>query len=78
MPRYVALFVGLVSLAFAPTFLLTGCGMSEGSIHTAPLPSALVTHGFLYHGGWPTFTLFVKVGTHAADAEVYIFISTSD
>ena len=29
-------------------------------------------------GGWPTFTLFVKVGTHAADAEVYIFISTSD
>jgi Domain of unknown function (DUF4410) len=42
MPRYVALFVGLVSLALAPTFLLTGCGMSEGSIHTAPLPSASV------------------------------------
>jgi hypothetical protein len=43
MPRFVALFVGLVFLALATTFLLTGCGMSEGSIHTAPLPSATVT-----------------------------------
>jgi hypothetical protein len=42
MPRFVALFVGLVFLALATTFLLTGCGMSEGSIHTAPLPSATV------------------------------------
>src|SRR5271156_5049118 len=42
MPRFVALFVGLVFLALATTFLLTGCGMSEGSIHTAPLPSAMV------------------------------------
>src|SRR5271154_2806140 len=42
MPRFVALFVGLVFLALATTFLLTGCGMSEGSIHSAPLPSAMV------------------------------------
>jgi hypothetical protein len=42
MPRFVALFLGLVFLAFAATFLLTGCGMSGGSIHTAPLPSATV------------------------------------
>ncbi len=42
MPRYVALFIGLVFLALATTFMLTGCGMSEGSIHTAPLPSATV------------------------------------
>ena len=40
MPRFVALFVGLVFLALATTFLLTGCGMSSGSIHTAPLPSS--------------------------------------
>jgi hypothetical protein len=26
-------------------------------------------------GGWPTFTFFVKVGTHAADAGVFILIS---
>ena len=25
--------------------------------------------------GWPTFTFFVKVGTHAADAGVFILIS---
>ncbi|HEX4139058.1 MAG TPA: DUF4410 domain-containing protein [Candidatus Methylacidiphilales bacterium] len=37
MPRFVALSVGLVFLALATTFLLTGCG---GSIHTAPLPSS--------------------------------------
>jgi hypothetical protein len=45
MPRFVALFVGLVFLAIATTFLLTGCGgtdIGEGSIHTAPLPSATV------------------------------------
>jgi hypothetical protein len=42
MPRFVALFVGLVFLALATTFLLTGCGVSGGSIHTAPLPSATV------------------------------------
>ena len=42
MPRFVALLVGLVFLALATSFLLTGCGMGEGSIHTAPLPSAMV------------------------------------
>ena len=26
-------------------------------------------------GGWPTFTFFVKVGTHAADAGVFILTS---
>ena len=26
-------------------------------------------------GGWPTFTFFVKLGTHAADAGVFILIS---
>ena len=26
-------------------------------------------------GGWPTFTFFVKVGTHAADAGVFILAS---
>jgi len=25
--------------------------------------------------GWPAFTFFVKVGTHAADTGVFIFIS---
>jgi hypothetical protein len=25
--------------------------------------------------GWPTFTFFVKVGTHAADTGVFIFTS---
>jgi hypothetical protein len=40
MPRFVAPFAGLVLLALAPTVLLTGCGMSSGSIHTAPLPSS--------------------------------------
>jgi hypothetical protein len=39
MPRFVALFVGLVFLAPA-ALLITGCGMSSGSIHTAPLPSS--------------------------------------
>ena len=38
MPRFVALFVGLASLAVATTLFLSGCG----SIHTAPLPSAAV------------------------------------
>jgi len=38
MPRFVALFAGLVSLAAATTLFLTGCG----SIHTAPMPSASV------------------------------------
>src|SRR5476649_2841711 len=38
MPRFVALFVGLASLAVATTLFLSGCG----SIHTAPLPSATV------------------------------------
>src|SRR5271156_3904496 len=38
MPRFVALFAGLASLAAATTFSLTGCG----AIHTAPLPSATV------------------------------------
>ena len=42
MPRFVALFVGLVFLALATTFLLTGCGVDGGSIHTAPLPGAMV------------------------------------
>jgi len=43
MPRFVALFVGLASLAVATSFFLTGCGsMQEGAIHTAPLPSATV------------------------------------
>ena len=41
MPRFVALFVGLVFLALATTFLLTGCGVSGGSIETAPLPSSM-------------------------------------
>jgi hypothetical protein len=40
MPRCVALIAGLVLLALAPMLLLTGCGMSSGSIHTAPLPSS--------------------------------------
>ena len=38
MPRFAVLFVGLVSLAAATTLFLTGCG----SIHTAPMPSAMV------------------------------------
>ena len=38
MPRFAALFVGLVSLAAATALFLTGCG----SIHTTPLPSATV------------------------------------
>ena len=42
MPRFVALTAGLVFLALATTFTLTGCGMDGGSIHTAPLPSASV------------------------------------
>ena len=42
MPRFVALIVGLVFLALGTTFLLTGCGMEQGSIHSAPLPSATV------------------------------------
>ena len=42
MPRFVALFVGLVFLALATTFLLTGCGVDGGSIHTSPLPGATV------------------------------------
>jgi len=41
MPRFVALFIGLVFLAAATCFLLTGCG-STGSIHTAALPGASV------------------------------------
>ena len=42
MPRFVALSAGLVFLALATTFTLTGCGMDGGSIHTAPLPGAMV------------------------------------
>jgi hypothetical protein len=42
MPRFVALPAGLVFLALANMFLLTGCGMDGGSIHSAPLPSAMV------------------------------------
>jgi hypothetical protein len=38
MPRFVALFGGLVSLALATTFFLSGCG----SIQTAPMPSSTV------------------------------------
>jgi hypothetical protein len=38
MPRFVAFFVGLVFMAAAAAFLLTGCG----SIETAPLPSSTV------------------------------------
>jgi hypothetical protein len=38
MPRFVAFFVGLVFMAAATAFLLTGCG----SIETAPLPSSTV------------------------------------
>ncbi len=40
-------------------------------------PSAFFAEGgaFDLPGGWPTFTLFVKVGTHAADAGVFILIS---
>src|SRR5277367_3537590 len=38
MPRFVALFGGLVSLALATTLFLSGCG----SIHTAPMPSSTV------------------------------------
>jgi hypothetical protein len=38
MPRFVAFFVGLVFMAAAAAFLLTGCG----SIQTAPLPSSTV------------------------------------
>src|SRR5471032_1393653 len=38
MPRFVALFVGLASLAVATTLFLSGCG----AIHTAPMPSATV------------------------------------
>ncbi len=32
-------------------------------------------HNCHENGGWPTFTFFVKVGTHAADAGVFILIS---
>jgi len=28
-----------------------------------------------FHGGWPTFTFFVKVGTHAAGVAVFILAS---
>jgi hypothetical protein len=38
MPRFVALFAGLASLAMATSLFLTGCG----SISTAPMPSATV------------------------------------
>jgi hypothetical protein len=38
MPRFVALFVGLASLAATTSLFLTGCG----SIQTAPLPSSTV------------------------------------
>jgi hypothetical protein len=38
MPRFVALFAGLASLAMATTLFLTGCG----SIHTAAMPGASV------------------------------------
>jgi hypothetical protein len=38
MPRFVALFGGLISLALATTLFLSGCG----SIHTAPMPSSSV------------------------------------
>jgi hypothetical protein len=44
MPRFVALFVGLVFLAPA-ALLITGCGMDSGSIHTAPLPSSTAKLG---------------------------------
>jgi hypothetical protein len=39
MPRIVALFVALVSLALATSFVLSGC---SGTIHTAPMPSSTV------------------------------------
>jgi hypothetical protein len=43
MLRFVALFLGLVSFGVAVDFLITGCdSVAEGSIHTAPLPSATV------------------------------------
>jgi hypothetical protein len=44
MPRFVALFVGLVFLAIATTFLLTGCSedIAPGAIRATPLPSATV------------------------------------
>jgi Domain of unknown function (DUF4410) len=42
MPRFVALFAALLALAITTSFVLTGCGMGSGSIHTAPLPSATV------------------------------------
>jgi hypothetical protein len=38
MPRFVALFAGLASLAMSTTLFLTGCG----SIETAPMPSSTV------------------------------------
>jgi Domain of unknown function (DUF4410) len=41
MSRFAVLFVGLVLLATATSFCLTGCG-STGSIHTAALPSASI------------------------------------
>jgi hypothetical protein len=39
MPRFAALFAGLIPLAVATSLFLSGCG---GSIDTAPLPSASV------------------------------------
>jgi hypothetical protein len=41
MPRFVALFAGILYLAVAASLLLTGCD-SGGSIHTAALPGASV------------------------------------
>ena len=42
MPRFVALLAGLAALAITTSFVLTGCGMAPGSIHTAAMPSATV------------------------------------
>ena len=43
MPRFVALFLGMVFIGVAAEFALTGCdSVAEGSIHTAPMPSSTV------------------------------------
>ena len=60
--------------------MITGTRLNE-KYKLGALQARYRENGYWYHplgkfpGGWPTFTFFVKVGTHAADAGVFILIS---
>jgi hypothetical protein len=63
--------LGLVFMAITSALMLTGCGMSGGSIHTAPLPSATVkltpNPPHIYIGPFDTSTGKWLVGREGAE-----------